>query len=573
VALDPITYQVILSRLSGIVQEMQDGVFRTGYSTIVRESQDASCMLLDPQGRVIGEHVILPLHVASMAAVVRAIRATYPDDIAPGDAFISNHPYLAGLPHSMDMSAITPVFCGTRLIAFCGSIAHKSDLGGVVPGTSYGNARELFQEGIQYPPVRYMRAGEVVRDIEAILAANSRTPDLVLGDLRGQIGSARLGERRIADLVARYGVDAVVEAFEQKQVVTERTVRRALAQWPDGVHEGEATLDNDGISAERSVRVHVRVEKRGDRISFDFSGCDDQAAGPINIGPDLTRGCVYYALIATIDPSIPNDGGLARSVETTFRSGSLVDPIFPAARSAYTPTTNAVTEATLAALSGFAPHTRAARNGGSGGFSIAGRRPDGSAFNQYEMLGSAEGGIVEKDGLSGVTVLLGNSRSASIEVLECEFPTRLRRFELIRDSGGAGEFRGGNGPRREYEILTHEGQLALRGGLHLNPASGEAGGRPARLGSMIVNPASADERVLPNRFAGVPLRYGDIVRLEKSGGGGLGDPRKRPFAAIVDDVLDGFISIEAAIDDYGVTREHFATALSALGFSLDDVAR
>jgi N-methylhydantoinase B len=146
---DPVTFQVIQSRLSGIVQEMQDSIFRTGYSTIIRESQDASCMLLDADGNVVGEHVVLPLHVAALPEVVRAVKASFGDDIRPGDAFITNHPYISGVTHSMDMAVVTPVYYQGRLIAFCGSIAHKSDLGGDVPGTSNGSARELFQEGIQ----------------------------------------------------------------------------------------------------------------------------------------------------------------------------------------------------------------------------------------------------------------------------------------------------------------------------------------------------------------------------------------------------------------------------------------
>src|SRR5579875_1066282 len=163
---------------------MQESVFRTGYSTIIRESQDASCMLLDAAGEVVGEHVVLPLHVSCLPETVRSIRATFGEDIHPGDVFLTNHPYYGGVPHSMDMAIVTPVFHEGRLIAFCGSIAH-----------------ELFQEGIQYPPVRYATRGGVVRDVEAILRANSRTPELILGDIRGQIGAARLGERRLAETI------------------------------------------------------------------------------------------------------------------------------------------------------------------------------------------------------------------------------------------------------------------------------------------------------------------------------------------------------------------------------------
>jgi N-methylhydantoinase B len=560
-AIDPITFQVIISRLNGIVAEMTDAVFRTGYSTIVRESNDASCTLFDAGGNAVSEYIAMPTHIPCTTSIVRAIRREF-DDIAPGDAFITNDPYDAGVPHSMDMAAVTPIFHAGRLIAFCSSIAHKSDLGGVVPGTSYGLARELFQEGTQYPPVRFMSRGEVDRDVEAILRANSRTPDLILGDLRGQIGSARMGERRVADLIARYGIDAVVGTFEHKQIVTERRVRAAIAKWPDGVHEAEATIDNDGINPDRRVRFHCRIEKRGDRITFDFSGCDDQAAGAINVGPALVRSCVFYALIATIEQTLPNDGGLERVCDIVLRKGSIVDPIYPAARSAYTPTTNALSTLLLEALSRFDPSRTMAANGGAGGMSIAGKRPDGTQFNQYELIASAWGAIVGKDGASALTVLHSNTKTAPIEIVENEFPTRLQRVELIRDCGGPGEFRGGLSARRVYQVLTDDAQLALRGGIHRDPPKGELGGLAGKVGSCTLNPGSPDERALPNRFAGVRLKRDDIVQLEKAGGGGLGDPHKRPFELVLGDVLDGYVGRASAIADYGVDAARLDAAIA-----------
>jgi N-methylhydantoinase B len=559
--MDPVTFQVIGSRLSGIVQEMQENVFRTGYSTIIRESQDASCMLLDADGDVVGEHVVLPLHVSCLPEVVRAIRRRFGDDIEPGDAFITNHPYEGGVPHSMDMAVVTPFFSGGRLAAFCGSIAHKSDLGGVVPGTGYGSARELFQEGIQYPPMRLVTRGTMVADIEQILRANSRTPDLIMGDIRGQIGVARLAERRLGEMFARYGAAACLEVFAARQSVTEARIRAVLAGWPDGAFEAEAFVDNDGVRLDVPIRYHVRVEKRGGRIHFDFSQTDDQAAGPVNITPPLARACVSYALIAMVDPQLPNNGGVARVLETTFRKGSVLNPHFPAPCNTYMASSIAITEASLDALGNFAPDRRIAGNGGVGGSVIGGKRSDGSAFVQYESVGSAYGGTGRTDGLSGTAVLLSNARTAPIEVLESEYPTRIRRWELVQDSGGPGRFRGGLAPRRDTEVLTDDAQLTLRGGRHESPAFGRADGRPGRLGSLVVNPAGPAPQRLPSRFSGVRLKSGDLVRLEKAGGGGLGDPRARPLQAIVDDVIDGYVSRDAAIADYGADPARLDAAL------------
>jgi N-methylhydantoinase B len=559
--MDAVTFQVIQSRLSGIVSEMQDSIFRTGYSTIIRESQDASCMLLDAVGNVVGEHVVLPLHVSALPEVVRAVRAAF-DDIVPGDAFITNHPYIAGVTHSMDMAVVTPVFHDGALIAFCGSIAHKSDLGGVVPGTSYGSARELFQEGIQYPPIRFTAGGVPQRDIEAILRANSRTPDLVIGDIRGQIGVARLGERRLADVITRYGIDALLETFAAVGAVAEKRIREILATWPDGVHEAETSIDTDGVTPDSGVRYHVRIEKHGDRIAFDFTGCDDQRPGPVNISPSLARGCCYYALIAMIDPSLPNNAGVANVVETTFRKGSVLDPHFPAPCCTYMATCTAIVEAMLVALSDFVPRRRMAGNGGVGGISITGSRPDGSSFVQYESVGSAYGGRASSDGVSGIAVLLSNTRIASIEILENEYPTRVRRFELVRDTGGPGRYRGGLSPRRVWEVLIDNAQLTCRGGKHAIPAAGADGGEPGAVGSLTVNAGTPSERQLPSRFSGVRLMRGDLLTMQKAGGGGLGDPHARPFEAVLDDVIDGYVSRAAAIERYGVDATRLDEALA-----------
>jgi N-methylhydantoinase B len=561
---DPVTFQVLASRLSGIVQEMNDNIFRTGYSTIVRESKDAGCLLLDASGEVIGNYTRASLHITSLPQVVRAIRRDFGDAIQPGDAFITNHPYLADVTHSVDLAVATPFFAGDRLVAFCASIAHKSDLGGPVPGTANANARELFHEGTLFPPVRYMRAGVVDRGVEWILRANTRTPETVLGDLRGQVGVGRLGERRLRETVERYGLDALLAVFAEKKRITEARVRALLAQWPDSSAEAEIRVDGAGAgAADEGVRYHVRVEKKGGGLTFDFAGSSDQVEMPINVRPSIVRGCCYYAVIGMLDPTLENNAGMERVVDVRVRRGSILDPVFPAPTNAYMPTAMALAELAIAALSGLGAERQVADCGGvGGGFSIGGRRDDGAAFTTYELVGSAYGARTGIDGASGVSVLLTNASTAPIEIMESEFPIRFRRWELIVDGGGAGRLRGGLGPRREYDLLVRDAVLTLRGGKHAIPAHGIGGGRAGRLGACIVNPGRTDERRLPSRFSGVPVRAGDVIRLEKSGGGGLGPPAERPFDAVVDDVLDGCVTREAAIADYGVDPQRLDEALA-----------
>jgi N-methylhydantoinase B len=550
-----------VSRLSGIVQEMQDAIFRTGYSTIVRESQDASCMILDAGGEVVGEHVVVPLHLACLPQAVRAVRAAFNDDIRPGDAFMTNDPYLGAVPHSVDIAVVTPLFAEDRIVAFIANMAHKSDLGGVVPGTGYAAARELFQEGIIYPPVRLISEGRLCADVEAIVRANTRTPALVLGDLHGQVGVARLGERRLAQTIATYGLETVLRAFAEMQDVAERRIREALARWPDGAFEGESYVENDGVELERRIRYHVQVEKRGNRITFDFDRTDDQAAGPINILPSTARGCLYFSLIGMLDPSLPNNGGIARVVETRFRKGSVLDPHYPAPCNTYMNSALAVCEATVAALSGFVPERRHAGNGGGGASVLSGKRADGTTFVQYELICSAYGALATHDGPSGSHVLLSGGRTAPVEILESEYPTRMRRFELIQDSGGPGRFRGGLSPRRSYEVFAPDVHWTLRAGRHVTAPYGRDGGKPGRLGRAVVNPETPRARPQPGRFSAV-LERGDVVTLEKAGGGGFGDPRSRPFEAVLDDVLDGYVSRRAAIEDYDVDAERLDRELA-----------
>ena len=198
---DAITVEVIHQSLLGVVQEMQESLFRTGYSTIIRESRDASCAILDAAGRVVAQHTVLPLHLGAFPACVEGLYQFYqPDELAEGDAYLVNHPYFGGSPHASDMAVLSPILIDGALFGFAGSIAHKSDIGGTVPGSGSGQAREIYHEGLHLPPVRFYRHGEPIREVETIVRANSRTPDLVMGDLRGQVGATWLGADRVLRL-------------------------------------------------------------------------------------------------------------------------------------------------------------------------------------------------------------------------------------------------------------------------------------------------------------------------------------------------------------------------------------
>src|SRR4051794_38317022 len=270
--IDAVDLEVVKASLSGIVQEMQNSLFRTGFSTIVRESQDASCALMNAKGEVVAQHVVLPLHLGAFPACTAAVLQEFGDDVAEGDAFLINHPYQGGSPHAPDIAVIAPAFVDGALFGFCGSIAHKSDIGGPVPGSCSGQAREIFNEGLHLPAVRYQRGYRENGDIARLIGANSRTPELVLGDIRGQLGADRLGEKRLAELVGKFGREKILAAFERLFELSESKVRAAVAEWQDGRFEAERFVDDDGIDLEQPVRIHVVVDKAGGRLHFDFSG-------------------------------------------------------------------------------------------------------------------------------------------------------------------------------------------------------------------------------------------------------------------------------------------------------------
>src|SRR6267154_2486599 len=544
--IDAVNLEVLKASLSGIVQEMQNSLFRTGFSTIVRESQDASCALMNAKGDVVAQHVVLPLHIGAFPACTAAVIDVFGDSIAQGDAFIINHPYHGGSPHAPDIAVITPVFVAGEHFGFCGSIAHKSDIGGPVPGSCSGQAREIFNEGLHLPAVRYQSRFAPSRDIERIIAANSRTPELVLGDIRGQLGADRLGEKRLGELIGKYGKDKILACWDRLFEISERRLRKSFAEWKDGRFEAERFVDDDGIDLNTPVRIHVVVEKAGDRLRFDFSGCADQTKGPANVRPPLVEAACVYALISLIDPGMYVSSGLVRGFRMTARAGSVLNPRFPAPVNTYNPTIHALVDAIFDAMSHIAPGKVRADGSGSRSIILGGRSTyTGKGYVQYEIIAGGAGARAMKDGISGITVNQSNAKIAPIEIIESEFPTRVVRFELIADSGGAGEFRGGLGIRREYLNLA-DARFSIRSMKHIIAPNGCAGGATGRPGDIWINPETEKAKRLPTRYADYPLREGDIFRLDTPGGGGHGDPLTRDPAQVLADVREGAVSAEMA---------------------------
>jgi N-methylhydantoinase B len=329
-------------------------------------------------------------------------------------------------------------------------------------------------------------------------------------------------------------------------------MRAAIREWRDGRYEAERFVDDDGVELNKPVRIHVVVEKRGDSISFDFSGSADQTRGPANVRPPLVRAAIGYCLISLVDPHIFINSGIMHAFDVTLREGSVVCPRFPAPVNTYNPTVHALVEAVFAALVNIVPSRARADGCGSRSIILGGRSTSaGKSYVQYEILGGGAGARSSKDGASGTSVNQSNAKIASIEIVESEFPTRVLRFELIPDSGGAGKYRGGLGIRREYLNLA-DARFSIRSTKHVIAPHGAAAGGDGRTGDIIVNPGRDGEKRLPTRYADYPLAGGDMFRLDTPGGGGFGSALEREPADVLRDVEEGYVTPERAEKDYGV---------------------
>jgi len=548
--LDPIVLELIHSKVSSIIEEMRVVLFHSGYSTVLRESEDGSAGLLDAQLRTVAVSKKLPLHFGSFSAIAEHLPRYYrTDELEEGDIILFNHPYAGNVTHPSDTVVLMPVFAHGTLVAFTGTLAHKADLGGPQASTA---ARDLWEEGLVIPPTKYYVRGAVNREVERLVAANSRIPVETLGDLRGQVGACRVGAERMQELCGRFGVEIIKAGCAELMARVAGQLRSALKSMPDGAHEADGALDHDVVSFDRSLRVHVSVTKKGSDILFDFSGSDQQARGPVNVVPGLIKNTCYFGLMAMTDASLPFNHGFVDVVKTRFREGTIVCPRPGAPVSYYVPLAYLTADVVLKALGQFIPERAVGSSGGGGGVRIVGTgSKSGKPWVFMELLDTALGASSKQDGVSLIhgTLGVGQFRPGPIEIHETEFPMRVVRFDVRADSGGPGKFRGGLGCTREYQLLE-DAAVRVRGKGEMRskvPPWGVFGGKPARTGSIAVNgvevPETAREAV---------VKPGDIVRVNMNAGGGYGDPLDRDPELVLGDVLDGYVTLHGARDDYGV---------------------
>ena len=506
--LDAAELAVLIGRLEGIADEMGAVLRRAAFSPNIKERADCSAALFNAEGEQLVQAEHIPVHLGAMPASVGAVLDRFPTarGLKPGEQVIANDPF-AGGTHLNDVTFVAPAFVDGRLVGWAANRAHHADLGGGAPGSMPAHATEIYQEGLRIPPIVYSVA---VRDL---ILANSRTPDERGGDLDAQVGANVLGASRLAELVKRG------EPIDEVLAYGERRMRAALAAMDDGTWTFEDVIDSTGEAEDqqRPARIVVAVTVSADHITFDFTGTDSQRAGNVNAVEAVTVSSVAFALRVATDPTIPANGGALRPVEVVAPAGTIVSARPPAAVGAgNVEVSQRVADVCLGVLALARPGTLGAASQGTMNNLIVG----GHGWVYYETLAGGQGARPGRDGMSGVHTGMTNTRNTPIEALEQSYPMRVVRCRLRRDSGGAGEARGGDGIERDLEVLE-DATVSLITERRVSRPWGAEGGGAGAAGENWLLPGGDEARavVLADKCT-VVVHAGDVIRVLTPGGGG-----------------------------------------------------
>jgi N-methylhydantoinase B len=530
---DPAELEVFKNLFHSVAEEMGAALRRSAFSPNIKERRDYSCAVFDGKGRAVamGDH--MPVHLGSMPMSVAAARLTL--NLGHGDIAVLNDPY-AGGTHLPDITLVMPIAAagsyppGPRRrrreppLFYVANRAHHSDIGGAQPA-SMGLSEEIYQEGLRIPPVALARGGKIQRDILAVLLANVRTPREREGDLLAQLAACRLGERRLDELVQKYGARKTAFYLEALQRYSAQLMRESLGRIPEGVYLAEDFLDDDGFSG-RPVRLRVAIQIRGRRATVDFDGTSPACRGSVNAVLAITNSAVFYVFRCLLGENVPACAGLMEPIKVRAPEGSVVNAQAPAAVAAgNVETSQRIVDVLLRALAQALPdRIPAASSGTMNNLSFGGIDPrSGQPFAYYETIAGGMGARPSADGLSGVHTHMTNSLNTPIEALESSYPVRVRSYSLRRGSGGAGRYRGGDGVIREIEFLS-DARGSILSDRRVFPPYGLAGGKPGRSGR---NALRAKGRVakLPSKTV-FSAPAGSVLRIETPGGGGWGNRQK-----------------------------------------------
>ncbi len=544
--LDPIDQAVISQGLVASAREMGVKLIRSAYSTILREASDGSAALLDRHGNVVAQAELIPMQLGPLGATFKPCAETVPpDELEEGDFYINNSPFEGG-QHLPDVFIFSPIFFDRTLVGFSASVAHHLDLGGGAPGMN-PDATDVHQEGLIIPPSRY----NMERDwnggpFERLIAANIRVPELTIGDFNAQFAANAIGGERVKQLCARYGAGTIMSVMDSHLTYSERRMRAAIAEIPDGVYHGEDAVDDDGINS-KPLPIRAAVTVDGDDIAVDFAGTADQVLLNLNCPFASTVSAALAAVKAVASsPDIPFNQGLAKPITVTAPYGSLLNPKPPApVRARMIPAFRAF-DAVVKALAKAVPDKVIATGFDTTHSICMSRLVDGNYSIYLEIYGGGYGAGPGSDGSDGIDGPLSNCSNIPVESLDQQYDFfRVTEYALRPDSGGRGKFRGGSGLRRRFEILADDVTLGHYSDRYRIAPDGAFGGEPGDLTRTRIIRETGGEIPVASKTS-LKLNRGDILVTETSGGGGYGDPAERPAERLRQDFESGLVTPPAA---------------------------
>ena len=546
---DPIKFEVIRNALIEATEEMTIALRRSAYSTNIKTRADFSCAFFDRELQPVAQSFTQPVHLGSLSqSVPRVIREYGPENLGPGDAILSNDPYLGGV-HLNDITLISPVYYNDELFGYVANLAHHVDVGGGAPA-SIGAFREVFQEGVIISAVKMVEGGEINPDVFRLVLAQIRSKHETAGDFRAQVASNNTGVRRLTALLDRMGAETIDFYIDQLLAYTERRTRAEIAKLPQGIFTADGYVDNDGYT-DKPVHLVGKLVINDDGVLFDLNGSEPQRRAPVNSTYAQTFSACAYVLKSLIDPDIPVNAGFYRLVQIDAPLGTVVNctPPFPVVGGWETQIR--LTDVLLKALAPTIPDRIPAGTKammcqmGFGGTSPR----TGELYAYYETMAGGYGGRVASDGPDAVQCHGQNTENAPIEETEINYPFSIARYELVDDSDGAGKYRGGLGLRRDY-LFDHEVSFTILADRDKWGPWGLFGGDAGEIARYTLNPDA--EAIKLGSKVTVQLMPGDIMRVESCGGGGYGPSVERDPQLVLQDVHEGKVSVERAREVYRV---------------------
>lgn len=549
---DPITLDIIRGKLVATADEMGLVVARTSMSPVIYEVLDYACGITDAAGQVISQTNGITVFTGTFAGHVQNVLDKFDGRMQPGDIYMANDPYRGGT-HLSDVAIIKPVFVEGEVLAFGITVAHWTDVGGMTPGSMPIDGTEILHEGLRFTGLRIYREGERADDLVDLIVANTRLPKNALGDLNASLAAARIADKRLQEICAKYGVEQTRDAFAHILTTSETLSRAAIRALPDGTFEAEDFIDGDGVSdVQYPVRVKVTID--GDDIQFDFTGTCDQVPGPVNCARGALSSAVKTAFKALVGPHDRGNEGWFRPVEIVVPDGTVFSATPPTPVSWYFEAACFASELIWKALAPIAPDRYSAGSYLSlCATVIAGSEPNSG--DPFVLIEPHMGGWGAADGQDGTSALVGlmdgDTYNYSVELLEAKFPLLCRRYALNTEDGtGAGRYRGGYGTVRDYEMVANDSITYVSMGRSIERPWGLDGGGKGTTNYVRIKTDGAVQRGA--RVPSTAMAQGDVISIVTGGGGGYGDPLERPAEDVHADVIDGYLTAERAEAEYGV---------------------